>query len=90
MLNKVVKVKSLDKHLLEVEFADGAHGVFDATGILDGPGPLVEQLWDEAYFKRAFIEAGAVTWPNGYDLCPDWLRQQMSSANALLAPQAAE
>jgi len=32
----------------------------------------------------------ATTWPNGYDMCPDWLRMEMKAAGELSEPLAAE
>jgi hypothetical protein len=37
-------------------------------------GPIAEPLADEAFFGQAFIDHGVVTWPNGFDICPDVLR----------------
>ena len=31
---------------------------------------MVEPLRDPSYFARAFVEAGAPTWPDGFDLDP--------------------
>ena len=43
-------------------------------------GPMAEPLRDEAYFARVFLQFGAPTWPNGLDMCPDWLRLEMEAA----------
>ena len=45
-------------------------------------------LKDPDYFARVFLESGAPTWPNGYDMCPDWLRQEMQAAGELRAASA--
>ena len=37
-------------------------------------GPIAEPLADESFFCQAFIDHGVVTWPNGFDICPDVLR----------------
>lgn len=37
-------------------------------------GPVAEPLQDERFFAQAYIDNGALTWPNGYDICPDVLR----------------
>ena len=37
-------------------------------------GPLIDPLQDEHFFAKAYIDHGVVTWPNGYDVCPDVLR----------------
>jgi len=40
----------------------------------DMHGPIAEPLADESFFGQAFIDHGVVTWPNGFDICPDVLR----------------
>lgn len=37
-------------------------------------GPVAEPLQDEQFFAQAYIDHGTLTWPNGYDVCPDVLR----------------
>ena len=40
----------------------------------DMHGPIAEPLSDERFFAKALIDHGVVTWPNGFDICPDVLR----------------
>ena len=51
-------------------FSDGQQAVFDGKDLLKREGPLLDTLRDEAYFKRVFIDAGALCWPNGLELSP--------------------
>jgi hypothetical protein len=51
---------------------------------------MFEPLKDDAYFARAFIEAGALTWPNGYDWDPIALHDEMKEAGLLRQVHAAE
>jgi hypothetical protein len=37
-------------------------------------GPMIEPLRGGLYFSQAFIDHGVLTWPNGFDVCPDVLR----------------
>lgn len=48
-------------------------------------GPMNEPLQDEFFFARVFLENGALTWPNGYDLSPWNVRKRMEAAGALRA-----
>jgi hypothetical protein len=41
--------------------------------MVNKPGSMIEPLRDEAYFGRVFLEFGAPTWPNGFDIAPEWL-----------------
>jgi hypothetical protein len=44
---------------------------------------MVEPLKAPGYFARAFVEMGAPTWPNGFDLAPINLYMQLRDAGAL-------
>jgi hypothetical protein len=53
-----------------LKFSDGKEALFDGHDLLLRSGPLLEPLHDEAYFRRLFIDAGALSWPNGLELSP--------------------
>jgi hypothetical protein len=44
---------------------------------------MVELLRDPAYFARVFLEDGAPTWPNGFDMDPEWLRREIEATGGL-------
>jgi hypothetical protein len=46
---------------------------------------MVEPLRDPAYFARVFVENGVLTWPNGFDLDPIALHDEMKHAGELQA-----
>jgi hypothetical protein len=85
----VLRVKALGGHRLRVRFTDGSEGVRDLSGLIAKGGPMVEPLKDPAYFARVFVEMGALTWPNGFDLDPIALHERMAAAGEL-TPVAAE
>jgi hypothetical protein len=80
---KVVSVEYLAGHRLRVRFSDDSFGEHDFTDMVSEPGSLLEPLRDAAYFARVFLEFGAPTWPNGFDLAPEWLRREMAAAGEL-------
>lgn len=54
---------------IDLWFSDQTHGVWDAAPYLKAhQGPLLEPLRDASYFRRSFIDAGALCWPNGLEL----------------------
>ena len=54
---------------LVLTFSNGARGRFDGGAYLSAhQGPLLEPLHRADYFRRGFIEAGAVCWPNRLEL----------------------
>ena len=83
MLPKIVRVKPLGGYRLELVFNDGAKGAFDFSWIFDLVGPMKEPLRDEAYFTRVFLENGALSWPNGFDLSPWNVRRRMEATGVL-------
>lgn len=85
----IAKIEKLDGYKLRLRFSDGSEGVHDFTTMVGETGPMIEPLRDEAYFARVFLEFGAPTWPNGYDIAPEWLRREMAAAGEL-AQAAAE
>ena len=72
---KLIEAHYQGEFQLALRFSDGKDGMFDGRALLKRDGPLLEPLRDEAYFKRAFIDAGALSWPNGLELSPARLHQ---------------
>lgn len=71
----VTKVEPQQHLLLKVKFEDGLEGTVrfkpsHLTGVF-------EALKDEAYFKQAFVNYGAVTWPGELDLAPDAMHKEI-------------
>jgi hypothetical protein len=89
MLTKVSSLKTLGGFRLRVRFNDGSAGEHDFTSMVNERGPMLEPLRDPVYFQRVFLEFGAPTWPNGYDMAPEWLRREMEKAGEL-SREAAE
>jgi Protein of unknown function (DUF2442) len=83
MLTKVLRLEKLDNFRLRVRFSDGSEGVHDFAAMVSEPGPMLEPLRDKSYFARVFLEFGALTWPNGFDIAPEWLRREMEAAGEL-------
>jgi hypothetical protein len=83
MLVKVRKVRSVGEFRLTVEFSDDTIGERDFSFLTRWSGPMVEPLKDADYFRRVFVEDGALTWPNGYDWDPIALHDEMKEAGEL-------
>lgn len=76
----VVSVRPLNDFCLEVAFDDGTQGVIDVASELYGP--VFEPLRERALFAKVFVdEFGAVCWPNGADLAPDTMYEQLRAAS---------
>lgn len=78
---KVLNIRHSEPWQLDIEFSDHTHGRFDAKAYLaTRQGPLLDALREDAtYFSRAFVDAGAVCWPNGLELSAARLRELVNS-----------
>ena len=85
----VVSVKPLGGYRLRVAFSDGSVGEHDFSSTAARDGEMVRPLKDPAFFARVFVELGALTWPNGFDLDPIVLHERMAEAGEL-SREAAE
>ncbi len=90
MLTKVIEFKFEDGYRIAVRFNDGTHGTHDFSSLVERGGSMIEPLRQRDYFRRGFLEFGAPTWPNGFDIAPEWLRREMESAGELSQVAAAE
>jgi len=79
----VVSVKVLGGYTLWVAFSDGSVGVHDFASTAARDGEMVRPLKDLTFFARVFVEHGALTWPNGFDLDPIALHDRMVAAGEL-------
>lgn len=82
----MIKLTAIAPHgeaTLELTFSDGSHGLWSAAEIIARRTVLTKPLADPAYFARAFIEAGALAWPNGLELAPWTLQASLRDAGLL-------
>jgi hypothetical protein len=73
-------VEYLGEYRLRLTFADGLIGEVDlASKFGTEVGPIFEPLRDKEFFAevRVDTELGTIVWPNGADLAPDVLHDQV-------------
>ncbi|MEN0111523.1 MAG: DUF2442 domain-containing protein [Planctomycetota bacterium] len=63
---------------LRLRFSDGAEGVVDLSGRLNGP--VFRSLNDESEFARFELTDHTVQWPNGADFAPEYLRALLAES----------
>ena len=75
-MEKITKIRVLDNYRLEILFNDGVKGIVSLADRLFGP--VFEPLKDPIFFAKVQVdEFGAIAWPNGADLAPDAIYEQL-------------
>lgn len=63
---------------LSVTCNDGTSGVVDMSRLVASEkAGIYAALKDEALFNQVNVELGALTWPNGADLDPEWVHEEI-------------
>lgn len=81
---ELTHIEVTGERALELTFSDGSHGRWTADSVIARDTVLTRPLGDPAYFARAFIEAGALAWPNGLEFSAHGLRGKLAEAGALI------
>ena len=76
-MNDVVKITYKKDYVFHIEFDDGVTGDIDFREYID-KGPVFLPLKTKEFFKRAVIEGGTITWPNGADIAPETLYEKIA------------
>jgi hypothetical protein len=80
---KLTSISVLTHPQLALSFSDGSSGAWSAAEIISRDTELTRPLADPAYFRRAFVEAGALAWPNGLELSAHSLHRKLDEAGSL-------
>jgi hypothetical protein len=77
----------LPQHRLALTFNDGLQGIADMSSVRTSSNcGVYEPLKDADFFAKARLELGVVTWPNGADLDPLWLHEELSRSETWSVP----
>lgn len=75
---RVQTVAVLPGFKLHLHFRDGTVGTAELAGLIGSPDAgLFTALRDEAQFAAVRLDLGVPTWPNGADLDPTWLYDEI-------------
>ena len=75
MFVHVVEARYVRDYTVWLRFNDGTSGEVDLSAELDGP--VFEPLCDVETFKRFNIAYHTLSWDNGADFAPEFLREQV-------------
>ena len=70
-MKNILEARPLDNSILHVIFDNGAAFDVDIKPFIKSG--ISSALKDMQYFKTVKVEDGYITWPNGYDFCPEFL-----------------
>jgi Protein of unknown function (DUF2442) len=73
---------------LDLLFSDGTSARWTADDIIARDTEMTRPLADPQYFARAFIEGGALAWPNGLEFSPEAMHRKLAASGALLRKAA--
>jgi hypothetical protein len=76
MFTHVEQAKYLDGYKVWLAFNDGAEGEIDLSSELYGE--IFEPLKDVSYFKSFTLEGHTLSWSNGADFAPEFLREHVN------------
>lgn len=75
---RIQAVSVLPDHRLALTFRDALSGIADFSGIKTTTNPgIYAALADAEFFAQVQIELGVLIWPNGADLDPAWLHENL-------------
>lgn len=81
---RVAAVTALPNYCLALTFYDGTVGSADLAALIQRPDAgIFAALEDLSLFEQVGLVYGAVTWPNGADLDPCWLHEEISRSGSL-------
>ncbi|MEC3912621.1 hypothetical protein U5A82_19725 [Sphingobium sp. CR2-8] len=80
---KITHIQPAGPAQLDLTFSDGSTALWSAADIIARDTELTAPLADPIFFARAFIEAGALAWPNGLEFSASALHRRLTEAGAL-------
>lgn len=75
---RVCAINVLPGYRLSITCNDGTSGIVDMSVLVSSPDAgIYAALKSADLFQQVSIEHGAITWPNGADLDPAWVHEEV-------------
>jgi hypothetical protein len=82
-MNKIIAIKISGDYTLTIQFKDGESRTINFQPLI-GKG-VSAALLDKDYFKQVTIDnGGGIEWPNGFDFCPNYLKEYIAKSEQLV------
>jgi hypothetical protein len=75
MFMHVTQANYIDDYRVSISFNDGVKGEIDLSSELYGE--VFEPLKDKSFFKSFKLEGHTLSWSNGADFAPEFLRENI-------------
>lgn len=84
--HKIAKIEGcdLDSLSIKIRFTDKTGGWISLKHLFEKPKGLTSEILRGNMFEKCFVESGALAWPNGFELCPDSLKQWQLSQHPVV------
>jgi len=84
---RVRSVSAQPGYRLSIACNDGTSGVVDMSALVASQqAGIFAALKDEKLFNQVSVELGALTWPNGADLDPLWVYEEIGKNKTWSVP----
>ena len=84
---RVQAVSVLPDHRLAVTFREGRSGILDCSAVrAPGEHGVFASLANPEFFASVTIDLGVLTWPNGADLDPAWIYEELGPRESWSVP----
>lgn len=80
---KILSATSLHGLVIRVELSDNSMGDYDLAPLFARKTVLTSAWQDPAFFRRFFIELGALSWPNGLELSAGSIQRRLEEQGKL-------
>ena len=75
-MNEVIRIKYKSGYTYQIVFDDDLRGEMDFSEYLK-KGPVFKPLAELNFFKKAKVEGGTISWPNGADIAPETIYEKL-------------